>query len=131
MRPVDKRLLRASPAARSFLVACVPLGLLTALAIVVQATLLGRIVEQAFLARRSLAGVSGLLALLVAAALARGLLAWGFEAGGHLAASATAGAPPPPGGRRAPRGPARAPPAAGGGGAPHPRPAARRRRPYL
>jgi thiol reductant ABC exporter CydD subunit len=92
MGPVDKRLLRASPAARAFLVACVPLGLLTAGAIVVQATLLGRIVAEVFLGHRSLAGVSGLLVLLVAVALARGLFAWAFEAGGHLAASATAGA---------------------------------------
>jgi thiol reductant ABC exporter CydD subunit len=92
MRPVDQRLLRASPAARRFVVACVPLAAATALAIVVQATLLGRVVEDLFLGRRDLAAVVASLSLLAAVALARGLLAWAFEAGGHLAASATAGA---------------------------------------
>jgi thiol reductant ABC exporter CydD subunit len=87
--PVDRRLLRISPAARLYLGACVPLGLATALTIVVQATLLGRIVDDVFLHRRGLSAESTPLALLAAAAVARGLLAWAFEAGGHLAATAT------------------------------------------
>jgi thiol reductant ABC exporter CydD subunit len=92
MRAVDQRLLRASPAARRFALACVPLAVATGLAIVVQATLLGRVVEDLFLGQRDLAAVAAPLSLLAAIALARGLLAWSFEAGGQLAASATAAA---------------------------------------
>jgi thiol reductant ABC exporter CydD subunit len=87
--PVDPRLLRISPAARLYLGACVPLGLATALTIVVQATLLGRIVDDVFLGHRTLGDETVPLALLAAAAVVRGLLAWAFEAGGHLAATAT------------------------------------------
>ena len=89
MPAVDQRLLRVSPAGRKFLVACVPLGVATALTIVVQATLIGNIVEDVFLDHRGLAAVATDLALLAAAAVARGVFAWAFEAGGHLTASAT------------------------------------------
>ena len=89
MPAVDQRLLRASPAGRKFLVACVPLGVATALTIVVQATLIGNIVADVFLDHRGLAAVALDLALLAAAAVARGVFAWAFEAGGHLTASAT------------------------------------------
>ena len=75
MGPVDKRLLGVSPAARIFVAASLPLALATALTIVVQATLLGRIVEDVFLGHRGLAAVEWPLILLAAAALARGLLA--------------------------------------------------------
>ena len=92
MPAVDKRLLRASPAARAFAFACVPLGVAMALTIVVQATLLGRIVEDVFLGHSDLSGVALPLALLAASALARGVFAWAFEAGGHVTASATASA---------------------------------------
>ena len=60
-------------------------ALATALRSSSQATLLGRIVDDVFLGHRGLAAVAGLLALLAGVALARGLLAWAFEAGGHLA----------------------------------------------
>ena len=89
MPAVDQRLLRASPAGRRFLVACVPLGVATALSIVVQATLIGNIVADVFLDHRGLPAVATDLALLAAAAVARGGFAWAFEAGGHLTASAT------------------------------------------
>ena len=92
MRLVDQRLLRASPAARRFAIACVPLALATALAVIAMATLLGQIVEDVFIGHRGLSAVAGMIALLAGVALARGLLAWAFEAGGHLTASATAGA---------------------------------------
>ena len=58
MPAVDQRLLRASPAGRKFLVACVPLGVATALTIVVQATLIGNIVADVFLDHRGLAAVA-------------------------------------------------------------------------
>ena len=92
MPAIDQRLLRASPLGRTFLIACVPLGLVTALAIVVQATLIGRIVEEVFLEHRDLAAVAPELLLLAAVALARGLFAWAFEAGGHITASVTSSA---------------------------------------
>jgi len=92
MRPVDRRLLDVSPAARTFLVACVPLGALTAAVIVGQATLLALVVDDVFLRHRDLAAVAVPLAVLASLALARGLLSWAFEAGGHLAASSTAAA---------------------------------------
>jgi ATP-binding cassette, subfamily C, bacterial CydD len=92
MRPVDRRLLDVSPAARTFLVACVPLGVLSAIVIVGQATLLATIVDDVFLGNEDLAAVAGPLAVLAALAVARGALSWGFEAGGHLAASSTAAA---------------------------------------
>ena len=92
MRPVDRRLLDVSPTARTFLVTCVPLGVLTAAVIVGQATLLGSIVDDVFLRHRDLSAVAVPLAVLASLALARGLLSWAFEAGGHLAASSTAAA---------------------------------------
>ena len=58
MPAVDKRLLRASPAARAFAFSCVPLGLAIALTIVVQATLIGSIVEDVFLGHDGLAAVA-------------------------------------------------------------------------
>ena len=66
MPAVDQRLLRASPAGRKFAFACVPLGVATALTIVVQATLIGNIVADVFLGHRGLAAVAPLLALLAA-----------------------------------------------------------------
>jgi thiol reductant ABC exporter CydD subunit len=84
---VDPRLLRASPAARRFAIACVPLGLATAVAVIAQAVLLGRIVADVFLDGHTLSAEMPLLVGLAAASIARGVLAWGFEAGGHLAAA--------------------------------------------
>jgi ATP-binding cassette, subfamily C, bacterial CydD len=84
---VDPRLLRASPAARRFAIACVPLGVATAAAVIAQAVLLGRIVADVFLDGRTLSAEMPLLVGLAAASVARGVLAWGFEAGGHLAAA--------------------------------------------
>jgi thiol reductant ABC exporter CydD subunit len=83
----DPRLLRASPAARRFAAACVPLGLATAAAVIAQAALLGKIVADVFLDGHGLSAEMPLLIGLAAASIARGLLAWGFEAGGHLAAA--------------------------------------------
>ena len=90
MPAVDQRLLRASPAGRTFLVACVPLGVATALTIVVQATLIGHIVEDVFLDhRRARGGCRRRSRCSPRLPLARGVFAWAFEAGGHLTASAT------------------------------------------
>ena len=89
MRAVDPRLLRAAPAVRRFLGACGLLAAVTAATVIVQATLIGDVVARVFLGHRDLAAVAGPLLLLAAAALARGLWAWAFEAGGHLTAAVT------------------------------------------
>jgi ATP-binding cassette subfamily C protein CydD len=89
MRALDPRLLREARAARRFLVACVVLALGTAAAIVAQAALLGHVVAGAFLAHRDLHALALPLAVLAAVSLARGALAWAFEAGGSLAAAGT------------------------------------------
>ena len=89
MRPVDPRLLRAAPAVRRFLGACGLLALVTAATVIAQATLIGDIVARVFLGHRDLAAVAAPLALLAVAAIARGLWAWAFEAGGHLTAAMT------------------------------------------
>jgi len=64
------------------------LALATAVCVIAQATLLARIVTDVFLHREGLGDVAGLLLLLALAAVARGVLAWALEAGGHLAAVA-------------------------------------------
>ena len=89
MRAVDPRLMRAAPAVRRFLGACGVLAVATAVTVIVQATLIGDIIARVFLGHRDLAAVAAPLCVLAAAALARGLLAWAFEAGGHLTAAAT------------------------------------------
>jgi thiol reductant ABC exporter CydD subunit len=89
VRPVDPRLVRAAPAVRRFLVACVLLAAATAAVVVAQASLIGDIVSRAFLGGRGLGALEAPLAALAAAAVARGVLAWAFEAGGHLTAAAT------------------------------------------
>src|SRR5262245_27068256 len=90
MRSVDPRLLRASPAARRFLIACGPLSLVAAAATIAQAAALGGAVDRVVLDGAGLSSVAGLLALLAAASLVRGVAAWAFEAGGHLASAAAA-----------------------------------------
>jgi thiol reductant ABC exporter CydD subunit len=89
-RPVDPRLLKASPAARRFVIACVPLGLVAAAATIVQAAALGGTVDRVVLKGAGLSTVAVLLAALAAASVVRGLAAWAFEAGGHLASAAAA-----------------------------------------
>jgi ATP-binding cassette, subfamily C, bacterial CydD len=89
MRTLDPRLLREARAARRFLVTCVVLAFGTAAAIVAQAALLGHVVAGAFLAHRGLHALATPLVVLAAVSIARGALAWAFEAGGALAAAGT------------------------------------------
>jgi thiol reductant ABC exporter CydD subunit len=87
MRALDPRLLRQAASARALLGVDVALGLAMALLVLVQATLLARIVARAFEgAGLDAVGLDvGLLALTFAA---RGTVAWGFEvAGGRAAAT--------------------------------------------
>jgi thiol reductant ABC exporter CydD subunit len=85
VRPLDPRLLHRARAARLLLGADVAIGLATALLVLVQATLLARVVARSF-DGASLDDVSTELVLLVVVFAARGVLAWGFEVAGRLGA---------------------------------------------
>src|SRR5262245_10490311 len=85
MRALDPRLLRRARAARVLLGADVALGLATALLVLLQATLLARIVAQGF-DGEPLSAVRGELALFVLLFAVRGVLGWGFEVAGRRAA---------------------------------------------
>ena len=89
MRPLDPRLVREVPAVRRYLGACGALALLSALAIVAQAALLGRIVAGAFLGHEDLHTLTRPLIALAAVSIARGLLGWAFESGGSVTAATT------------------------------------------
>jgi ATP-binding cassette, subfamily C, bacterial CydD len=86
VRLLDPRLLREAPIARRFLLAAALAGLLDAAAAVAQAVALGLLVSRVFLDHRPLAAVRGELAVLLAAAIVRALVAWGLEARGRLTA---------------------------------------------
>jgi thiol reductant ABC exporter CydD subunit len=86
MRALDPRLVRRARAVRVLLGLDTALGLVTALLVLVQATLLARIVARAF-AGASLGAVSVELALVGLVFAARGVVAWGFEVAGSRAAT--------------------------------------------
>jgi ATP-binding cassette, subfamily C, bacterial CydD len=86
VRALDPRLLRLARPVRVLLGVDVALGLATALIVLVQATLLARIVARAF-DGASLGAVASDLLFLTLAFAARGVLAWGFEVAGVRAAS--------------------------------------------
>jgi ATP-binding cassette, subfamily C, bacterial CydD len=86
VRALDPRLVRRARPVRLLLGIDVALGVVTALVVLVQATLLGHIVAQAF-DGASLDTEATELVLLTVAFAARGLLAWGFEVAGARAAT--------------------------------------------
>src|SRR5262249_14990372 len=86
MRALDQRLLQRARPVRRLLALDVVLGLASALLVLVQATLLARVVAQAF-SGASLADVSRDVVLLALAFAGRGALAWGFELAGRRAAT--------------------------------------------
>jgi thiol reductant ABC exporter CydD subunit len=86
VRALDPRLVRRARPVRVLLGLDVVLGVATALLVLVQATLLARVVARAF-DGAPLAEVALDLALLAAAFAARGALAWGFEVAGARAAT--------------------------------------------
>jgi thiol reductant ABC exporter CydD subunit len=86
MRALDPRLIRRARPVRVLLAVDATLGVATALLVLVQATLLARIVTRAF-DGGSLRAVATDLALLALTFLARGSIAWGFEVAGVRAAS--------------------------------------------
>jgi ATP-binding cassette, subfamily C, bacterial CydD len=86
VRALDPRLVRRARPVRRLLALDVCLGVATALLVLVQATLLARIVARAF-EGATLRAVASDIALLALAFAARGALAWGFEVAGARAAS--------------------------------------------
>jgi ATP-binding cassette subfamily C protein CydD len=86
VRALDQRLLRRARPVRRLLALDVVLGLVAGVLVLLQATLLARVVARAF-AGASLRDVSRDLVLLALAFAGRGLLAWGFELAGRRAAS--------------------------------------------
>lgn len=86
MKPLHRRLLRASGAARWHMVAAVVLGVATAATVIAQALLLAYVVAAVFIDDASLGEVRGALIALALVALARGCFAWGFEMAGHVGA---------------------------------------------
>jgi ATP-binding cassette, subfamily C, bacterial CydD len=86
VRALDQRLLRRARPVRLLMALDVALGLAAAVLVLLQATLLARVVAQAF-AGASLRDVSRDLVLLALAFAGRGLLAWGFELAGRRVAS--------------------------------------------
>ena len=86
MRALDQRLLRRARPVRRLLALDVVLGLVAAVLVLVQATLLARIVARAF-EGASLPNVSRDIVLLALAFAGRGALAWGFELAGRRAAA--------------------------------------------
>ncbi len=74
---------------RRYLGACGLLALASAVAIVAQAALLGRIVSGAFLGHEGLDTLARPLAALAAVSVARGLFGWAFESAGAVTAATT------------------------------------------
>jgi ATP-binding cassette subfamily C protein CydD len=87
VRVLDPRLLRRARAARVLLGLDVAFGVATTLLVLLQATLLARIVARTF-DGASLRAVAIDVVLLATAFAARGAFAWGFEVAGRHAASA-------------------------------------------
>ena len=86
MRPLDPRLLHRARAVRALLAADVAIGLAAAVVVLLQATLMARVVARSF-DGAGLADVSPDLVLLLVVFVARGGLAWGFELVGRIAAT--------------------------------------------
>jgi ATP-binding cassette, subfamily C, bacterial CydD len=86
VRALDPRLVRRARPVRVLLGVDVALGVVTALVVLVQATLLARIVAHGFHGA-SLSAVTTDLVLLTFAFALRGLFAWGFEVAGARAAT--------------------------------------------
>ncbi len=86
VRPVDPRLLRRARAVRVLLGVDVSIGLMAAILVLFQASLLARVVAHSF-EGASLRDVSRDLVLLVSVFACRGALAWAFELAGRVGAT--------------------------------------------
>ncbi|MFJ6646699.1 thiol reductant ABC exporter subunit CydD [Streptomyces sp. NPDC091290] len=88
MKPIDPRLLRYARATRLFLIAVVALGAVGAGLVIAQAMLVAEIVVGAFQHGLSASGLRTPLALLVAVAVGRAVVAWLTELAAHRASAA-------------------------------------------
>ncbi|MBA0052880.1 thiol reductant ABC exporter subunit CydD [Streptomyces sp. AJS327] len=88
MRPVDPRLLRYARATRGFLAASVALGLLGALLVIAQATLIAEIVVRAVDEGADAGELREPLLLLAAVSLGRALVSWLTELAAHRSSAA-------------------------------------------
>ncbi|MEW2038660.1 thiol reductant ABC exporter subunit CydD, partial [Streptomyces sp. NPDC005534] len=88
MKPIDPRLLRYARATRLFLLAVVVLGVVGATLVIAQAMLIAEVVVGAFQHGFSAAELRSPLALLVAVAVGRGVVAWLTELAAHRASAA-------------------------------------------
>ena len=88
---VDRRLLRTTRSARLPLAMAIALGVATAVLVVAQASLLGRVIAGAFPDGEGLAELSTLLLALAGVVVLRALCAGGFEASGRLGAGRVMG----------------------------------------
>jgi ATP-binding cassette subfamily C protein CydCD len=76
---LDRRLLRLVQDSRIVLFLAIGLGIAASLLAVFQASALSRVIDRVFLGGQSLAGVSGLLVILLGVMFCRALLVWGGE----------------------------------------------------
>lgn len=76
---LDRRLLQLSQSVRWFLVLTIALGFGVGLLMVAQARTLSTLIDRVFLKGATLAGVGGLLLILLIVMAARAILAWGSE----------------------------------------------------
>lgn len=83
MRPIDPRLLRETPGARGLLALLAALAAFSAVAVVVWAELIARMVSGVFLEGEDAGGLTGLLVLFALVALVRAGLRWALESGGQ------------------------------------------------
>ncbi|MET7386471.1 thiol reductant ABC exporter subunit CydD [Streptomyces sp. NPDC005529] len=88
VKPIDPRLLRYARATRLFLLAVVVLGVVGATLVIAQAMLIAEVVVGAFQHGFSAAELRSPLALLVAVAVGRGVVAWLTELAAHRASAA-------------------------------------------
>lgn len=81
----DQRLLRAAPAARAFVRACVALGAFGALLVIAQAWLLADVVSGAFVGHEHLSRLRAPIAALLGVVIARACVAWLTQVAGSRA----------------------------------------------
>jgi ABC-type transport system involved in cytochrome bd biosynthesis fused ATPase/permease subunit len=87
MRPLDPRLVRYAGPTRGYLLACVGLGVVGAVLIVAQASLLAHGITAVFQHGAGPGQLRGLLAALAGVLAGRALLSWAQEVAAHRAAA--------------------------------------------
>jgi ATP-binding cassette subfamily C protein CydCD len=86
-RETQRRLARSSRVARNHLIVTIGLGLVQAVLIIAQATLLARVIAGVFIDGESFAAVATLIVWLGVISVGRGLVAAGFEGAGRFGAA--------------------------------------------